>query len=144
MTQKEIIDLLAEWVGQNIPPSWLGRVLEPTALYSYVFYKLNAPEKSAILVKPYRIEWVRRDRQEARRVHLIDILIFGGSKKTGNVTAIMDGIEDLGNRLMLMPFEDVAVYGVETLSDGPAGYDPDALEETDTPFLGGIRINVTV
>ena len=144
MTQKEIISELAAWIGASKPPSWFGRILEPIPLYSYVFRKLNAPDKSAILVKPYRIEWVRKDRGPARRVHLIDIMIFGGSKKRENVAAIMDGIEDLGNRLMQMPFDDMDVYGVETLSDVPAGYDPDALEETASPFMGGIRVSVTV
>lgn len=136
--------MVAEWLTENMPPTWSERTLPPMAMYSYVFFKVNAPKQSAVIVKPYKIEWIRKDRGTARRLHLIDIMIFGGSKKPENVTAVMDGLETIGNALMQMPFDVADVYGVETLADNPAGYDQIALEETATPLIGGLRISITV
>ena len=144
MTQREIIDTVANWLTGNLPAGWVDEVLDPQAMYAPIFYKLNAPDRSAVIVKPHQIEWVRKDRGPARRTHYIDILIFGGSKKETHVKAILDGIEQLGNKLMQMPFDEIDVYAVETLADSPAGYDQTALAETKEPFMGGVRVECRV
>jgi len=131
--QQQLLDCIAQYLHHAAPTHWQISVAKHVRQLAELL-----SDTPLVTVIPKNLSWKRTARGRQHAVHEVDILVVG-LLDTDSTVAMIDQWAELfldgGGSLNCATCMDAA-----TIDQAEAGYDTDALTNTPSAFVGGLRL----
>ena len=133
-TQQQIQNAVARHMKYAAPTNWRIETVK------HARQQAQHTEGALVLIVPSALTWKRTSRGKPYVEHQIDIIVLGKGKiDTDNTVALIDRWAKLflvGGGLL----EKATCMNADTFEQAPAGYSLNALTDTPSMFIGGLRL----